>query len=227
MLQHRTITIFPKAKNNQLNNVHAFLYSKLIWEDCIVNILRAHGKNVLIGSDTQDINGIDMLAESKEIPGMYYPLDAKLVVKANSPEISQECKQCIALNEYCVSSCSEPKAQNSFIIFVDEFFGVMFIIRKSDLLKCPYHVCMRGNMKAYEFLISDMLQYTASIDLTYQERNTVIEYRKQLNELYAGKGITKTGFQYGYTVEQQLSILNKAVTDLHLDEKFNIHFNFK
>ena len=69
--KNKTITIFTKSKSNQLNNIHYFLYSKIIWEECMVSLLRAHGKNVMIGSDSQDINGIDMLVESKEIPGRF------------------------------------------------------------------------------------------------------------------------------------------------------------
>lgn len=227
MLPHKTIDIYNKSKTNQLNNVHYFLYSKIIWEECMVNLLRAHGKHVMIGSDSQDINGIDMLAESKEMPGMYYPIDAKLMVKSNSSDVTQKCKSCIALNEYCIKSCSEPKADNSYILFVDEYLGVLFIIKKSDIAKCPYHNCWRGSMWAYEILVSDMLQYTHSIDLTVQEQNIVKTYRKTLNSLLGGQGITKTGFEYNYTNEQRLEILNKAVHDLGLDKYYNIHFNFK
>ena len=226
MLQHKTITIFTKSKNNQLNNVHAFLYSKLVWEDCIVNLLRSHGKNVLIGSESQDINGIDMLAESKQMSGMFYPLDVKLIVKAASPEITQKCKLCIAVNEYTVKTCTDAKSYNTFLVFVDEYFGKIFFMRKSDLAKCKYYNCYRGDMYAYEFLISEMLQYTHDIELTEYERNIVIEKRKKLNELWAGKGISKIGFQYNYTHKKQLEILNKAIVDLGLDKTYNVHFNF-
>lgn len=214
MLQHKTITIYQKSKNNQINNVHAFLYSKLIWEDCIVSLLRAHGKNVLIGSDSQDINGIDMLAESKETPGLYYGLDAKLVVKAKISDVTQPCKSCIAINEYQYKSCFNAKAQNTFLVFIDEYFGELYFIRKSDLTKCKYYNCYRGDMYAYEFLMSEMLRFTIGIDLTENEWRMVLENRKTLNNLWAGKGITKTGIQYGYTQEQQLELLNKAVVDL-------------
>lgn len=227
MLQHKTITIYQKSKNNQINNVHAFLYSKLIWEDCIVSLLRAHGKNVLIGSDSQDINGIDMLAESKETPGLYYGLDAKLVVKAKISDVTQPCKSCIAINEYQYKSCFNAKAQNTFLVFIDEYFGELYFIRKSDLTKCKYYNCYRGDMYAYEFLMSEMLRFTIGIDLTENEWRMVLENRKTLNNLWAGKGITKTGIQYGYTQEQQLELLNKAVVDLGLDKMYNVHFNFK
>ena len=81
-------------------------------------------------------------------------------------------------------------------------------------------------MWAYEILVSDMLQYTHSIDLTVNEQNMVKTYRKTLNSLLSRQGISKTGFEYNYTNEQRLEVLNKAVHELGLDKYYNIHFNF-